>query len=205
MPRAVETPASLPVTRGISGLVLAGGAGRRLGGRDKGLVPFHGHPLVAEVIARFAPQVDDLAISANRNVEIYATLGHPVVRDDLEDRGPLGGIAVGLERAPQPLLAVAPCDCPFLPEDLVACLHAAFVREGAEIACAAVNGRLQPVCALLDRRLAPSLRDYLAAGNRKVDRWYAGHRVAIVDYPAGCSAFTNLNAPEDFAAAGTPA
>jgi molybdopterin-guanine dinucleotide biosynthesis protein A len=189
------------MSRGISGLILAGGAGRRLGGRDKGLVMLGERPLVAHVIARFAPQVDTLAISANRNLADYAAFGHPVVADALDDAGPLAGIAVGLERAAQPLLAIAPCDCPFLPLDLVARLHAALLAEHAEIACAAVGGRLQAVCALLDRGLAPSLRAYLAAGGRKVERWYAQHRLAIDEYPAECTDFANTNTPEELAAA----
>lgn len=189
------------MSRGISGLILAGGAGRRLGGRDKGLVLLKDRPLVAHVIARFAPQVEQLAISANRHLAEYAAFGHPVLADDLTDAGPLAGIAPALERAAHPLLAIAPCDCPFLPADLVARLHEAFVREQADIACAAVGGRLQPVCALIDRRLAPSLRAYLETGGRKVDRWYAQHRLAIVDHPAACTDFANTNTPEELAAA----
>lgn len=189
------------MTRGIAGLILAGGTGRRLGGLDKGLVLLADRPLVAHVIARLAPQVDDLAISANRHLDAYAALGHPVLADDLEDAGPLAGVVRGLECARRPLLAVVPCDCPFLPADLVARLEAALVRERADVACAAVGGRIQPVCALIARSLAPSLRVWLATGARRVDQWYAAQRLARADYPPDCPGFANLNTPDDLAAA----
>lgn len=185
----------------ITGLVLAGGQGSRLGGRDKGLVEVGGQTLIAHVLARYAPQVDAVVINANRHLDLYARYGHPVVTDLSGDfAGPLAGIASGLEHCRTPLLAVAPCDSPFLPMDLVPRLFAALNLHASEIAIARSDGELQPVFALMRGSLAPSLAGFLRGQRRKITAWYAQHRCVAVDFD-DTPAFQNLNTPEDCALA----
>ena len=103
----------------ITGLVLAGGMGRRMDSRDKGLIAFRGKPMVAHVIERLAPQVGSLIINANRNLDQYGGLGYPVVSDEVSGyAGPLAGLHAGLRACTTPLIVTAPCDSPFLPTDL---------------------------------------------------------------------------------------
>ena len=188
----------------ITGLVLAGGQGSRLGGRDKGLVTLAGQPLVAHGINRLLPQVDAMLVNANRHTEDYARLGHPVIADALSDYpGPLAGMASGLAHCRTPLLAVVPCDSPFLPRDLVTRLHDALDVHAAEIAVAHVDGDAQPVFALLRSSLGSSLDAFLAAGERKIMVWYRRHRLAVVHFD-DAAAFRNLNTPEDLAGTGLP-
>ena len=136
----------------ITGLVLAGGLGRRMGGVDKGLQLLDGRRLVERVIERLAPQVDTLVVNANRNLDAYAGLGYPVVADRIEGfAGPLAGIHAGLTACATPLLATAPCDAPFLPADLVARLRAALESQPSHIAVARTVDGLQPTFALMRR------------------------------------------------------
>lgn len=184
----------------ISGVILAGGLGRRMGGVDKGLQLLAGRPLAAQVAERFAPQVDELFINANRNPEAYAALGYRVLPDLVPDfAGPLAGLHAALAAAKHPLLATAPCDSPFLPTDLVAQLAAALAENGADIAVARAADRLHPVFCLCRRSLLPDLAAYLAGGGRKVQEWQRRHALAVVDF-ADAAAFANLNSPAALAA-----
>ena len=186
----------------ITGCILAGGLGRRLGGVDKGLVTLVDRPLVAHVLARFAPQVDTVLLSANRNHEQYRRHCQRVIGDELSAAaGPLAGIAAALAVAHTPLLAVVPCDSPFLPQRLVRALQDALERATADIAVVRTADGLQPVFALLATRLAPSLADYLASGERRTDGWYRRHSVVTVDFELEREAFMNINTPDDLAAA----
>jgi len=187
----------------MTGLVLAGGQGSRLGGRDKGLVEIGQQPLVAHVLARLGPQVDGLLINANRNPEQYAHYGHPVVADTRADYpGPLAGIASGLAHCRTPLLVVAPCDTPFLPLDLVQRLYRALDTHAAEIAVARCDNALQPVFALMKATLGASLEAFLRSNRRKITAWYDTHRCAVADFE-DATAFQNLNTPEECALAAT--
>lgn len=186
-----------PRAAAITGLILAGGQGQRMGGRDKGLVTLAGQPLIAHVLARFAPQVGPLLISANRNLDAYRALGEPygarLVRDASPDYpGPLAGILAGLNEATTPWLAVVPCDSPFLPTDLVARLSAALTATG-DVAVVRTAGEVQPVFALLARTLVTSLAAFLAAGDRKIMRWYALHDCREADFGNDATAFLNIN------------
>ncbi|HHC71786.1 MAG TPA: molybdenum cofactor guanylyltransferase [Thiotrichales bacterium] len=182
----------------ITGLILAGGRGRRMGGADKGLLPFRGRPLVEHLIDRLVPQVGELLINANRNRDRYGRYGLRLVSDPLTGyQGPLAGMLAGLEAAESRWLAVVPCDAPFLPEELVGRLAEAAAREGTSIAVAHDGERLQPVHALLTVELAGELRRFLAAGERKIDRWYGRQRLTLVDFSDAPEAFGNLNRPED--------
>ncbi len=187
----------------ITGLVLAGGMGRRMESRDKGLVAFRGKPMVAHVIERFAPQVRDLIINANRNIDTYAAFGHRVVSDEVSGfAGPLAGLHAGLRACnathagasahERQWLATVPCDSPFLPPDLVQRLFDAATKENAEIAVAVSEGFAQPVFALYDTSLVENLEAFLNAGERKIDKWTATHRVANVIFD-DAQAFANIN------------
>ena len=181
----------------ITGLVLAGGRGSRMGGVDKGLQPHLGQPLALHALLRLRPQVGRVALNANRNLGHYATMGAPVWPDALPDQpGPLAGFLTGLERCETPYLVSVPCDSPNFPPDLVARLAAALVAEGAEVAIAATteDGRVQPqpVFCLMHTGLLASLVAFTHAGQRKIDRWTGSQRCATVlfDDPA---AFANAN------------
>jgi molybdenum cofactor guanylyltransferase len=185
----------------VTGLVLAGGRARRLGGVDKGLVELAGRPLVARVLEALAPQVDNLIINANRNQDRYRQWGYPVIADRTGDfSGPLAGMSAGLHVCQTPLLVTAPCDCPFLPADLVRRLYERLCAERAQLAVAHNGERLQPVFTLLERSLLPSLERFLDEGERKIDLWFERHRVAIADFSDIPDTFININTPEDIAA-----
>lgn len=184
----------------ITGLILAGGLGRRMGGQDKGLQLLGGRPLVAHVIERLAPQVDDLLINANRNEDAYRAFGYPVIADDIEGFiGPLAGLRAGLKACKTPLLATAPCDSPFIPPDLVARLKEGLASTGAMVAAVRTPDGLQPVFALIRREALPLLDAFLLTGGRGMQAWFGGLPLAIVDF-ADASAFANINTPEELAA-----
>jgi molybdopterin-guanine dinucleotide biosynthesis protein A len=182
----------------VTGVVLAGGRARRMGGRDKGLVTFAGRPVVEWVIEALAPQVGGLVINANRNLETYAAYGHPVVSDEIEGfQGPLAGFASAMAAVATPWIATLPCDGPFPAPDLVERLSARLVEEDAAIAVATDGNRMQPVYALIPVALASSLKAFLASGERKIDRWYANHRIALTDLSDRPKGFANINSAAD--------
>jgi molybdopterin-guanine dinucleotide biosynthesis protein A len=179
----------------VTGLVLAGGEGRRVGGADKGLLDYQGKSLVAHVIERLAPQVDTLLISANRNLDDYLDFGYPVVTDDSPERlGPLAGIAAGLRACTTPWLAVCPCDCPHLPDNLVARLLDGIGQ--ARLAIAITSAGTQPTFMLCHRDRLPALDAWLAAGERKVMAWCRNQGAVEVLFP-DAAAFANFNTPSD--------
>ena len=178
----------------ITGVVLAGGQGSRMGGVDKGLQEFRGKPMVAHALERLQPQVDEILINANRNAEAYARFGHRVIADEIEGfAGPLAGFERGLAHASGDLVVTVPCDSPFLPRDLVARLREALERNDAQVAVAKTGDQAHPVFCLLRRSLHASLRDFLAGGQRKIDRWYAMHKVVEVPFDDEPDAFLNIN------------
>ena len=182
----------------VTGLVLAGGEGRRMGGVDKGLQPFRGRPMVAHVVERLAPQVDELLINANRNPEAYARFGHRVIADEIPGfAGPLAGFERGLAHAAGDLVATVPCDSPFLPADLVARLRERLEAAGAELAVARTGAQPHPVFCLMRRTVLPSLQAFLAAGERKIDRWYSRLAVEEVAFDDEADAFLNINTREE--------
>jgi len=188
----------------VTGIVLAGGQGRRMGGIDKGLVNLAGEPMVAHVLARLVPQVAEVLINANQNLDRYRALGHPVVPDAVGGfAGPLAGLHAGLTRATCDLVVTVPCDSPFLPLDLVARLRAALDREGAQIAVAKTFHQPHPVFALVRRDVLPNLAAFLDAGGRKIDAWYAALRVVEVAFDDEADAFRNINTADELAAAAT--
>ena len=187
--------------RGVTGVILAGGQGRRMGSVDKGLELLDGVPMAQRVIERFAPQVEELLVNANRNVERYAHFGYRIVRDRIDGfAGPLAGLQRGLEEAAQPLVATAPCDSPFLPLDLVSRLRAALERDGAELAVARTGSQPHPVFCLCRKRLLGHLNAFLQGGGRKIDAWYAALKVIEVAFDDEAGAFDNINTPEELRA-----
>ena len=180
--------------RKTTGLILAGGEGRRMGGRDKGLVEWRGEPLVTYVAARFEPQVNTLLISCNRNSKRYAALAAATISDGQPGyEGPLAGILAAAPRIQTPYLALAPCDTPELPEDMVARLASELLRSGSEIAYAKAGDQAHYLCALLDCRVLTSLATYFRGGGRAVRHWYAKHDAIAVDFTHAVDAFLNLN------------
>ncbi|HRP86122.1 MAG TPA: molybdenum cofactor guanylyltransferase MobA [Gammaproteobacteria bacterium] len=185
----------------ITAVILAGGRATRMGGEDKGLVELAGRPMIVHVLAALAPQVERVIINANRNLARYAAFGWPVVTDeDSGFLGPLAGLAAGLRAAATPLVLTAPCDSPLVAPDLAERLYSALEDEGAEIAVPHDGERLQPVFALVRRELGDSLAAYLGGGDRKIDRWFAQHRLARVDFSDRPENFVNVNDPEERAA-----
>jgi len=183
----------------ITGVILAGGRGRRMQCADKGLLEFGGRPLVEHVITALRPQVGTLLISANRNLAQYRSYGYPVVTDvDDNYPGPLAGITSGMQAAETEFILVAPCDAPFLPAELAQGLYRALDRQAAGLSVVHDGTRLQPVFSMLRRSLLPALQDYLAAGGRRVHEWAEGQSAAQADFSAQPGAFTNLNTPTDF-------
>lgn len=182
----------------ITGVVLAGGRANRMGGVDKGLIPFAGRPLAGRVAGMLAPQVGALILNANRNRAAYGRLGYPVIPDTAGDfLGPLAGMARAMEQAETPYVVAIPCDSPFIVPDLVAGLYGALADAGAEIGVAHDGERMQPVFALLKSALRESAMDFLRGGGRRVGLWYARHRVALADFSHSPSMFQNINTPED--------
>jgi len=192
-------------TSDITGLILAGGRGSRMGGVDKGLQNHRGIPLAMHALQRLAPQVGHVMINANRNLGAYDAFGVPVWPDALADYpGPLAGFLAGLEQCETPYLVTVPCDTPNFPLDLVERLGAALIAQDAEIAMAATrdasdaSGVLQPqpVFCLMRAQVIESLVRFTSSGQRKIDKWTAQHRcveVLFEDEPA----FFNANTPDE--------
>jgi len=185
----------------ITGLVLAGGRGSRMGGVDKGLQDHRGMPLALHALRRLQPQVGTAMLSANRNLPDYEAMGVPVWSDSIEGyAGPLAGLLTGLEHARTDWLVTVPCDTPDFPPDLVDRLAEAAAAQGAEIAMAATHEdgelRAQPVFCLLRASLAPSLLAFLQAGERKFGKWTAQHRMVQVAFD-DAAAFFNANTSDE--------
>jgi molybdenum cofactor guanylyltransferase len=182
----------------VTGLILSGGAGSRMGGVDKGLQPFRGRTLVEWVIERLEPQVAEVLISANRNLDRYLAFGHPVLTDrEAGFAGPLAGLHAGLGQARSELLMVAPCDSPLLPADLVQRMVAALERDDAEVAVARTSERAHPVFCLCRVTLLDHLTAFFEGGGRKVEAWYSSLRVTQVDFEDQAEAFRNVNTLEE--------
>ncbi|MDI4632399.1 molybdenum cofactor guanylyltransferase MobA [Pelomonas sp. V22] len=197
-------PASID-PRSITGLLLAGGRGSRMGGRDKGLQPYRGRTLAQHALQRLAPQVGALLISANRNLSSYAALGAPICSDAEPDYpGPLAGFLSGLDLCRTPYLVTVPCDSPLFPLDLVARLSAALQASGAELAIPITREadgtlRRHPVFCLMKGSVRPGLEDYVVSGRRKLELWARSQRCVEVPFE-DAQAFANINTLDDLQA-----
>jgi molybdenum cofactor guanylyltransferase len=191
------------------GLLLAGGLARRMGGGDKPMRRIGGRTILERVIARLKPQCDGLILNANGDPARFASFGLPVIPDSVADfPGPLAGILAGLDwaaanRPDVSFILSAATDCPFLPRDLVACLHRARVEQNAQLAVAASGGQSHPVIGLWSVALREELRHALVVEDvRRVERWTSHYRLATVTWPAEpFDPFFNANTPDDIAAA----
>jgi molybdopterin-guanine dinucleotide biosynthesis protein A len=189
----------------ITGLILAGGRGSRMGGVDKGLQNHHGMPLAMHAMLRLAPQVGQILINANRNLGAYESMGVPVWPDTLADyAGPLAGFLTGLERCETRYLVTVPCDSPLFPTDLVARLARELEANDAEIAMAATRDdagalQVQPVFCLMKTELIESLVRFTQGGQRKIDKWTALHHCVEVPFDDAL-AFANANTADELKA-----
>jgi len=186
----------------ITGLLLAGGRAQRMGGIDKGLIPFLGKPLIESAIHRLRSQVGPILINANRNITQYATYGYPVIMDEIPDfSGPLAGFAAGLKECKTPYLLTAPCDSPLLPTDLGIKLAAEMTRGDFQLVYASskeVNDKVwaQPVFCLMRADLQASLESFLQKGDLKIDRWFKELDSSTVVFE-DAQVFANVNTPEE--------
>jgi molybdopterin-guanine dinucleotide biosynthesis protein A len=184
----------------ITGLVLAGGRGSRMGGTDKGLQTYRGLPLALHALMRLTPQVGQAMINANRNLGAYEAFGVPVWPDSLPDfAGPLAGFLTGLDHCETPYLVTVPCDTPHFPADLVLRLSTALQASDADIAMARTGAQVQPVFTLMKTSLLESLVRFTEGGGRKIDRWTAQHHTVEVDFDDE-SAFANANTHDELVA-----
>ena len=189
-------------SKDITGLILAGGRAQRMGGIDKGLIPFHDKPLIESAIAKLKPQTQSIIINANRNLTKYACYGYPVIMDETPDfSGPLAGFSVGLRACKTPYLLTAPCDSPLLPNNLAQNLSAEMDRGDFQLVYASskeADGKVwaQPVFCLMRANLQDSLASFLLKGDLKIDRWFKELRssTVIFDDP---QVFANVNTPEE--------
>lgn len=178
----------------ISCIILAGGESKRMNGNDKGLIDFNGQPLIAHVINALQNQVDDFVISANRNIEHYQQYSPNVIPDKSERHGPLSGIAAALPNCKHEQVLVAPCDMPYLPNDLVEKLVTNF--EHTDVAIAEVLKRFQLVF-VMNRSLLTSIQEHLASDKHKLMQWVGDCSHTTIDFTASADAFRNINSIQD--------
>ena len=182
----------------ITGVILAGGLGRRMGNVDKGLQLLNGRTLVQHVATRFAPQVSTLLINANQNIELYSALGYRVIPDLIpEFAGPLAGLHAALSVAETPLVASVPCDSPFLPDDLISRLFSALTVTNADLAVARTFTQPHPVFCLCKRELLGQLSEFLLSGGRKLGHWHSTLKIVEVAFDDEGAAFENINTRDE--------
>lgn len=182
----------------VTGVILAGGEARRMGGQDKGLIQIAGKPMIEYILDAIAGQVNTVIINANRNQDRYRCYGYPVIGDEFEGfNGPLAGMASCMGKINTELMLTVPCDSPYIPEDLAKRLYRQLREKHADISAAHDGKRIQPVFALMKCNLLSSLLDYLNQGDRKIDRWFGQHHLAVTDFSDKPETFININTPED--------
>ncbi len=184
----------------FTGVILAGGQASRMGGEDKGLIEMNRVPMVKYVLDAITPQVGRVIINANRNYERYAAYGWPVIKDEFEGyHGPLAGMASSMRRVKTPYMVTAPCDSPFVPVDMVYRLYSELMDKKADISVAHDGKRIQPVFVLLRTSLLDSLLDFLNNGERKIDKWFERHTLAVTDFSDKPDTFININDRDELA------
>jgi molybdopterin-guanine dinucleotide biosynthesis protein A len=182
----------------ISGVILAGGMGRRMGGADKGLIEFLGRPMIEHVAERLKPQVGEILINANRELAHYSSLGYPVIEDEIGGfAGPLAGLHKAMQVAAHPYVLTVPCDSPLLPHNLAERLMNGLMERDADLAVAKTGIQSHPVFCLCRTALLPNLEAFLKDGGRKIDAWYSTLEVAEVQFSDNAKAFANVNTPEE--------
>ncbi len=185
----------------ITGVILAGGQARRMEGKDKGLILLNEKPMIEYVINILKPQVGNLIINANRNYEKFSKYGFKIISDELSGFcGPLAGMASALNIIGTRYLLTVPCDSPFISDNLAQRLITALETEDADISVAHDGERLQPVFCLIKKELLSSITDFLDKGERKIDKWFSQHHVAIADFSDIPRSLDNLNTYNDIKA-----
>lgn len=184
-------------SNGITCVILAGGKSCRFGGNDKGLMTLAGKPMIEYVIDAITPQVDEIIINANRNIEVYANYGFRIIQDSFNYAGPMAGMAAGIEASATNFVLTLPCDGPWLPEQLVSRLNKRLELSRAMVSIAHDGERMQPVFALFRREILPEILSYLNAGDRKLQLWLSQQNLAIADFSDHPDAFVNVNTPEE--------
>ncbi len=169
-----------------------------MGGIDKGLIEFAGKPMVAHVVDRLQPQVDEILINANREIERYAEFGYEVISDEIEGfAGPLAGLHRAMSVAIHPFVMTAPCDSPLLPTDLADRLMQGLVSSNADIAVAKTGSQTHPVFCLCRKNLKDHLESYLQSGERKMHAWQDSLKVVEIAFDDKPEAFININTIEE--------
>ncbi len=182
----------------ISAIILSGGRATRMGGVDKGLVTLQNKPLIQHVVERLKPQVDEIFINANREIETYLTFGYRVLQDETDEfLGPLAGFNMGLQHAQYEYVLTVPCDSPLLPLDLTKRLLNGMIEARADIAVASSDENAHPVFCLMKKSVLPSLVEFLEAGERKVSTWQKSLSYVEVDFNDNSDGFINLNTFDD--------
>ena len=182
----------------ITGIILAGGQASRMGGIDKGLLNLAGQPLIEHVINRLQPQLDQIVISANRNLSAYSRYCENIVTDSFVDyAGPLAGILAAMRQVKTDYILIVPCDCPFPPLDLAVRMINQLSTNGTLTGVAHDGTRIQPLFALLPVSLSNDLADFLTKGERKAQLWLTRHHYSVVDFSDQPEAFFNVNTPAD--------
>ena len=189
----------------ITGLIIAGGRGTRMGQVDKGLQNFNHIPMTLHVLKRLSPQVGKIIINANQNISEYKKFGAPVYSDRMKDfAGPLAGIQAGLSECTTPYLLTAPCDSPMLPMNLAQALSDALISNNADIAVATsveteeniTKEQRHPVFSLIKLSCLESLNNFLSVGGRKVDHWLQQQLTINVMFKDSAS-FVNVNTMQE--------
>lgn len=182
----------------ITGIILAGGLARRMGGVDKGLIPFLNKPMIAHVVNQLKPQVSHILINANRETEAYEALGFSVIQDQIVNfAGPLAGLHAGMKHAKTEFVLSVPCDSPLVPNNLAIHLMHALEQNHADIAIAKTGLQTHPVFCLCRSNLVLDLEEFLAGGGRKVEDWQKKHSLTMVSFDDQSMAFSNINTLDD--------
>lgn len=186
------------MSNSITGVILAGGMGRRMNGADKGLVNLQNQKMISLVIDVLKPNVEQIIINANRNLSEYEAFGEKVVADSLEGyQGPLAGFEAGMAAAKTEWIFTCPCDSPLQSPELLPHMFSTVIANKAEIGVAHDGDRTHPVFSLLRTDLLSSLQNYLGNGDRKIDRWFEQHKLLTVDCKVYASSFININTEEE--------
>jgi molybdenum cofactor guanylyltransferase/molybdopterin-guanine dinucleotide biosynthesis protein MobB len=189
---------SLQAYPSVTGVILAGGQARRMGGEDKGLILYRNQPMVRYAINAMQPQVDSLIINANRHIDQYQRFGYPVISDSITGfHGPLAGMLTAMENTESDYILTSPCDCPNISPQLRQRMMEALLLNQCDLAVASDGERMQPVFCLIPTRLKHSLKQFLEQGERKIDIWLAQHKLAQVDFSDQADTFVNFNQPQD--------
>lgn len=179
--------------------IIAGGQSRRMGGGDKGIKPLQEKMMITHVVERIAPQSSHIVINANNAPDEYRSLDHPLFEDSIAGHlGPLAGVLTILENCEDELVMTLPCDTPLIPTDLIERMHSKLLETDSDLCTVEADGSMHPIFMLLKRELAPSIRDFLEAGERRVGFWLKQQNYCVADFSDQAEAFSNINTPEEF-------